>query len=127
MGDQLDFFAPATDLEAVLAPTPGRVHHGGLVTERKAAERVSMRAGSQKALLLIELAKRGDAIPHDIYRAANCLYPHVATTRLTMLAKEGLVERTAEQRPTLTDSAHVWRITARGVEVARQLAAKQAA
>lgn len=126
MNEQDDLFSTLTAVEQVLAPTAGRVHRHPLATERATAERVSLRSGTQKALLLIALAERGEAIPHDIYRQAGCAYPHVATTRLADFKAMGLVERLAEQRPTATDTAHVWRITEAGRRAAAKLKARAA-
>lgn len=117
MSEQLDLLAAD-----VTSPTPGRVHRHGLVTERKAAERVSFRSGSQKSRLLVLLAERGEATPHDLYALAGCAYPHVATTRLGDLAELHLVERLAETRPTPTgDTAHLWRCTEQGHAQALEL------
>lgn len=121
MTGQDDLFSTLTAVDQVLAPTAGRVHHHPLATERAAAERVSLRSGTQKALLLLALAERGEAIPHEIYRQAGCAYPHVATTRLADFKDEGWVERLEAKRPTATCSAHVWRITDEGRRVAEQL------
>jgi DNA-binding MarR family transcriptional regulator len=129
MNEQPDLFSvDLTDLEQVLANTPGRHHKGGMSTEREAAERVSFRSGSQKARALIALARLGTAIPHQLQAEARCATASGATTRLEELEAIGLVERTTERRDTPYGSrAFVWRATARGVEVARQLAAKAAA
>jgi hypothetical protein len=129
MNEQPDLFSvDLTDLEQVLANTPGRHHKGGLSTEREAAERVSLRSGTQKARVLAALVRLGSAIPHQLYAEAGCAAAHVATTRLDDLRELGLVEMTAERRVTPhAGKAFVWRPTARGVEVARQLAAKAAA
>lgn len=112
-------FTPA---EQVLAPTPGRVRRGGPTTSLKAAERVSLRSGSQKARLLVVLAERGPQIPHDLAPLAGCAYPHVATTRLHDLRDLGLVEMTSDRRATPSGGeSHVWRVTPEGAHVASQL------
>lgn len=117
----------STPVEQVLAPTPGRHHRNGTSTEREAAERVSLRSGTQKAGVLIALARLGEAIPHQLHAEAGCAAAHVATTRLEELQKLGMVEMTTERRETPhRGKAFLWRCTDEGRRVADELARRAA-
>lgn len=124
MNEQLALTDVMTTAAKVLAPTAGRVHRHDPVTARQAAERTSLRSGTQKAAVLVELARRGEATPHELAPLAGCAYPHVATTRLHDLRDLGLVEMTTERRPTPAGGeSHLWRVTVEGRKVAAQVAA----
>lgn len=121
-------FDSMTPVEKVLQPTAGRVHHGDPVTSRKAAERVSLRSGSQKAKLLLLLAERVEDTPHNLFAEAGCAYPHVATTRLEEMAAEGWVLMTPHEKPTRWGGeSHVWKVLPAGLEAAAELRARVAA
>jgi hypothetical protein len=123
MNEQPDLFSvDLSDVEKVLAPTPGAMHRNPLSTEREAAERVSLRSGTQKARVLLALVRLGEAIPHQIYSEAGCAAAHVATERLRDLAKIGMVEMIPAKRVTPhAGKAHLWRPTDAGRKVAAQL------
>lgn len=82
-------------------------------TARQAALANYPRSGSQRARLLNALLNAEHGLnAWEASVVANISRPHVAHTRLTELAKAGLVVMTDETRPTDTGSAaHVWRAT----------------
>ena len=117
--EQLDLYG-STPVNKVLAPTPGRVHRNALPSEKQAAEKLSVRSGTQRARVLLVLDRLGDAIPHQLHAEAGCAAPSHATTRLEELRDLGLVEMT-NGRP------FVWRVTDEGRKVAAQLRERSAA
>lgn len=119
--EQLDLYG-STPVEKVLAPNPGRVHRNPKRSERDAAEKLSVRSGTQKARILLELDRLGDAIPHQLHPASGCAAPSHVATRLEALKAEGLVELTTERRVSpWQGKPFVWKITDAGRAVAQQL------
>jgi hypothetical protein len=117
-----------TPVEKVLAPTAGKVHRSPKRSERDAAEKVSIKIGTQKAKILLELDRLGDAIPHQLLPASGCGAPSHVQTRLDMLEADGLVELTNERRlSSWNGKPFVWKITDEGREAAADLRQRMAA
>lgn len=106
--------------------TPGPYRHGQPDTARAAAESNLPVKGTQRAKVLLILARAGEfgATDFELAEAAGIVRPHVAGTRRKELADRGFVEATDRRRNTDTgSSAVVWQITPAGLEVVAQMRA----
>lgn len=103
---QVSLLDPPTDVEAVLAPTPGPVHHDGASTERSGANAAAIRAGALKHRILQHLADVGahGANDFELHRACdpNGRVHSAANRRKELMDRfdPPLVETTAHTRPT---------------------------
>lgn len=122
-------YAERVELEAraVLARRPSRARPSNPHTSHLAARVNGVRAGTQRARVLLELERRGDATAYELGQALGILRT-AAGTRLGELAGAGpivrpaLVELTGEQRPTDTGvDAQAYRLTELGRDVATEL------
>lgn len=108
----------------VTAERPGRVHRDDPATSHGAASGVRRLAG-QRLAVFVALAAAGERglTPHEACDVTPCTYPHVCATRMAELRDLELCECTPSTRPTPAGAnAHVWRLTADGRRVARELA-----
>lgn len=112
------------DLAMVTGNRLGPTHRNDPPTAKKAAEDNFPRSGSQRAQALILVAKAGDRGLTGYEGSVQMGHPrpHVITTRIEELERDGYVERTAMQRPTDTGSlAMAWVATEKGRRAARLL------
>jgi hypothetical protein len=93
-------------------------------TCRTAAERASVNAGTNRALALTAHAHAdGGLTDHELAELTGVQQTSIGKRRGELVAL-GLIERTDVRRPSPTGSpAIVWRITAVGLDHARQVAA----
>ena len=85
------------------APTIGAFRASQPATARDAAVAAYATSGTQRQAILSALVAAGERglTAHEAWEAVDGIaYPHVASTRLTELAKHDLVEQTPAKRPT---------------------------
>lgn len=113
-------------LDAIAAPSIGVWRSGQADTARLAALAVHGISGDQRVALFGALARAQDGLTaHEAKAAVGEVvsYPHVASTRLTELARRGLVVQSNDKRLCRSGRwARVWRLTPAGIEAVRSAA-----
>lgn len=118
---QLSMFDAYTAPDANRLPAARR---RGTDTEKAAARKVFPHSGSQRAKVLAELYAAGPSglTDYELSKRIGILRTS-AGKRRKELGEDGLVEPTSDRRTTdTTSTAIVWRLNARGVEAAREIA-----